>query len=108
VTTKERNIATKTGKDIVLSARKNSSRFSSIKRDLHMLEKASEKSVFLDRLVSIQFRHEVIVPEEMLSMLENVDFREFRAQCLLSAYQMYNSIASWANAMKSKVEAAHE
>lgn len=93
MTQEERNIATKVGKGIVISAKKNSNKFGALKRDLHMLEKATKKSKFIDQLVSIQFRHEVIVPDEMLSILEDVDFREFHAQCLLAAFQKYNSIA---------------
>ncbi len=63
-----------------------------IKGDLYQLRKARTRSDFLSQLNNLQFRYGISVSKHILDgMLEEVDFEDFRAYCVLGALNIYNT-----------------
>ncbi|MFZ5989078.1 MAG: hypothetical protein ACOYWZ_18400 [Bacillota bacterium] len=63
-----------------------------IKGDLYQLRKARTRSDFLNQLNSLQFRYGIAVSKHILDgVLEEVDFEDFRAYCVLGALNIYNA-----------------
>ncbi|MCR4436988.1 MAG: hypothetical protein QHH06_12725 [Clostridiales bacterium] len=61
-----------------------------LRGDLFTLRKTRTKTDFLTQLSNLQFRYGIAVPNEILSgMLEQVDFEEFRAYCIMGALNVY-------------------
>ena len=63
-----------------------------IKGDLYQLRKSRTKSDFLGELNNLQFRYGISVSNHILDgLLEEVDFEDFRAYCVLGALNIYNA-----------------
>lgn len=63
-----------------------------IKGDLYQLRKSRTKSNFLGELNNLQFRYGISVSNHILDgLLEEVDFEDFRAYCVLGALNIYNA-----------------
>lgn len=63
-----------------------------IKGDLYQLRKSRTKSDFLNQLNNLQFRYGIAVSKNILEgMLEEVDFEDFKAYCVLGALNVYNA-----------------
>ena len=62
-----------------------------IKGDLYQLRKTRNACDFLNQLNNLQFRYGIAVSNNILEgMLQEVDFEDFRAYCILGALNIYN------------------
>jgi len=63
-----------------------------IKGDLYQLRKSRTKTDFINQLNNLQFRYGIAVSKNILDgILEEVDFEDFRAYCVLGALNVYNA-----------------
>lgn len=63
-----------------------------IKGDLYQLRKSRTRSDFLGELNNLQFRYGISVSKHILDgLLEEVNFEDFRAYCILGALNIYNA-----------------
>jgi len=63
-----------------------------IKGDLYQLRKSRTKTDFINQLNNLQFRYGIAVSKNILEgILEEVDFEDFRAYCVLGALNIYNA-----------------
>ena len=63
-----------------------------IKGDLYQLRKTRNKTDFLNQINNLQFRYGVSVSNRLLEgTLEEVNFEDFRAYCILGALNVYNA-----------------
>lgn len=63
-----------------------------IKGDLYQLRKSRTRTDFLGQLNNLQFRYGISVSNHILDgLLEEVDFEDFRAYCILGALNVYNT-----------------
>lgn len=97
--TKEQvDTAVNLGKSIIINARNKISEdkdneLKKIKGDLFVLRKARTKYDFINQLSRMQLRYDLIVSNEILEgILEQVNFEEFKAYCVLGALNLYNSL----------------
>jgi hypothetical protein len=89
--------AAKLGTQIILSAkevlREGDGRgdLKAIKGDLFTLRKTRTIVDFLEQLNRLQFRYGIILNKEIIDgMLEDVDFEDFKAYCMISALNAFN------------------
>lgn len=94
--TKEQiDAAVNLGKQIVLQAKQQLGRdeFKKIKGDLFKLRKTRTPTDFLNQLNTLQFRYGISVSRPIQEGLVNeVNFEDFRAYCILGALNVYNAI----------------
>ena len=87
------------GKQIVIQALQQESEdkmkeniLKKIKGDLFVLRKSRTKADFLTELNNLQFRYGITVSSKLLDgILEEVDFEDFRAYCIMGALNVFNS-----------------
>jgi len=87
-------IATNLGKAIVIQASEmmEKSELKKIKGDLFTLRKTRTKAEFLSQINTLQMRYGLIVSKQFSAgVLEEVQFEEFKAYCVLGALNTYNS-----------------
>ena len=113
MTEEQITLATKLGAQIVISAREilmkegeSSDLLKGIKGDLFTLRKTRTATDFLEQLNRLQFRYGIVVNKEIASGIlakSEVPFEEFKAYCMISALNAYNS-AMYPYAAKDKTE----
>ncbi|WP_213950560.1 hypothetical protein [Tepidanaerobacter syntrophicus] len=83
------------GKQIVLQAKQklNNDEFKKIKGDLFKLRKTRTATDFLNQLNNLQFRYGISVSKPIQEgLINDVNFEDFRAYCILGALNVYNGI----------------
>lgn len=101
MTEEQVKIASGLGAQIVIAARKvlmegsqDREKLKPLKGDLFALRKTRRAVDFLEQLNRLQFRYGIVLNSEIVKGIlvdENVKFEEFKAYCMISALNSYNS-----------------
>lgn len=95
MTREQINVAVNLGKQIVLQAKKQLKQedLKKVRGDLFKLRKTRTPTDFLNQLNTLQFRYGISVSRPIQEGLINeVDFEDFRAYCILGALNVYNAV----------------